>query len=89
MMTLTLSLLLLSKTEKAYLNNREQFSKCQQRDIRCRLNKKLRLLNQEFENSGYDPLYLWNDELAAEFAAAETNKRKMRTKKNEGKISSH
>lgn len=55
MMTLTLSLLLLlSKTEKAYLNNREQFSKRQQRDIRCRLNKKLRLLNQEFENSGVD-----------------------------------
>jgi hypothetical protein len=32
---------------------------------------------------------LWNDELAAEFAAVETNKRKIRTKKNEGKISSH
>jgi hypothetical protein len=48
--------LLLSKTEKAYLANREQFSKRKQRDIRYRLNKKLRLLDQELmigeENSG-------------------------------------
>jgi hypothetical protein len=45
-------MVLLSKTEKAYLANREQFSKRQQRDIRYRLNKKLRLLNEELGGKG-------------------------------------
>lgn len=40
-------MVLLSKTEKAYPAEREQLSKHQQRDIRYRLNKKLRVLNQE------------------------------------------
>jgi hypothetical protein len=45
-------LVLLSKTEKAYLAEREQLSKHQQRDIPYGLNKKLRVLIQELaENS--------------------------------------
>jgi hypothetical protein len=40
---------LLSKTERAYLANKEQFSKRQQKDIRYRLNKKLRLLGEDFD----------------------------------------
>ena len=37
----------LSPTEKAFLEGSRQFTKAQQRYIRCRLNKKLRLINEE------------------------------------------
>jgi hypothetical protein len=33
-------------------------------------------------NTGYDTLSLWNDVSAAEFSAAETNKRVRKRKKN-------
>ena len=47
---------LLSKCEKAYLSgDKEQFTKPQQRYIRCRLRKKLRLLNEEFRLAGIIP----------------------------------
>jgi hypothetical protein len=41
------SLLPLTKVEKEYLDGTRQFTKAQQRYIRCRLRKKLRLLNEE------------------------------------------
>src|ERR671917_491752 len=41
------SLLPLTKVEKEYLEGTRQFTKDQQRYIRCRLRKKLRLLNEE------------------------------------------
>jgi hypothetical protein len=37
----------LSPTEQQFLNGSRQFTKAQQRYIRCRLKKKLRLLNEE------------------------------------------
>ena len=40
----------LSPTEQAYLNNSKEFTKAQQRYIRCRLRKKLRLLNEELRS---------------------------------------
>jgi hypothetical protein len=41
------SLLPLTKVEKEYLDGSRQFTKAQQRYIRCRLGKKLRLLNEQ------------------------------------------
>jgi hypothetical protein len=44
------SLLPLTKVEKEYLDGTRQFTKAQQRYIRCRLRKKLRLLNEQSRN---------------------------------------
>ena len=41
------SLLRLTKVEKEYLDGTRQLTKAQQRYIRCRLRKKLRLLNEQ------------------------------------------
>jgi hypothetical protein len=41
-------MLLLSPTEQAYLQNKEQFSKAKQRYVKCRLKKKLRLLEESY-----------------------------------------
>jgi hypothetical protein len=38
---------LLSETEQAYLNGTRAFTKAQQRYIRCRLKKKLRLVDEQ------------------------------------------
>ena len=42
---------LLSPTEQAYLNGTQEFTKAQQRYIRCRPKKKLRLLDEEGRNA--------------------------------------
>jgi hypothetical protein len=41
----------LSPTEQQFLNGNRQFTKAQQRYIRCRLRKKLRFLNEESRNA--------------------------------------
>jgi hypothetical protein len=41
----------LSSTEQQFLNGSRQFTKAQQRYIRCRLKKKLRLLDEESRNA--------------------------------------
>ena len=46
-MVISRSSLPLTKVEKEYLDGTRQFAKAQQRYIRCRLRKKLRLLNEE------------------------------------------
>src|SRR5687767_13808845 len=46
-MVISRSSLPLTKVEKEYLDGSRQFTKSQQRYIRCRLRKKLRLLNEE------------------------------------------
>ena len=46
-MVISRSSLPLTKVEKEYLDGTRQFTKAQQRYIRCRLRKKLRLLNEE------------------------------------------
>ena len=40
----------LSPTEQAYLNGTREFTKAQQRYIRCRIRKKLKLLNEELRS---------------------------------------
>ena len=49
-MHISSSLLPLTKVEKDYLDGTRQFTKAQQRYIRCRLRKKLRLINEESYN---------------------------------------
>jgi hypothetical protein len=46
-MRVSSSLLPLTKVEKEYLDGTRKFTKTQQRYVRCRLRKKLRLLNEE------------------------------------------
>ena len=46
-MNVSSSLLHLTKVEKEYLDGSRELTKAQQRYIRCRLRKKLRLLNEE------------------------------------------
>jgi len=43
---------LLTQTERDYLNGTREFTKPQQRYIRCRLKKKLRLLGDELQHIG-------------------------------------
>ena len=45
----------LSKVEKAYLSGTKEFTKPQIRYIKCRLNKKLRHLNEELISFGIIP----------------------------------